>query len=70
MEKLLKEALNTSKLNVLGQFGGYIAKDAAGYEIDGGKRIFVKSGVSKLFQNLKLYVLVFYGHYSTDKATC
>ena len=45
MEKLLKEALNTSKLNVLGQFGGYIAKEAAGYEIDGGKRIFVKCGV-------------------------
>ena len=45
MEKLLKEALNTSKLNVLGQFGGYIAKEAAGYEIDGGKQIFVKCGV-------------------------
>ena len=46
MEKLLKEALNTSKLSILGQFSGYIAKDAAGYEIDGGKRIFVKGGVS------------------------
>ena len=45
MEKLLKETLNTSKLNVLGQFGGYIAKEAAGYEIDGGKQIFVKCGV-------------------------
>ena len=45
MEKLLKEALNTSKLNVLGQFGGYIAKEAAGYETDGGKRMFVKCGV-------------------------
>ena len=39
MEKLLKEALNTSKLNFLGQFGGYIAKEAAGYEIDGRKNI-------------------------------
>ena len=47
MEKLLKETLNTSKLNVLGQFGGYIAKEAAGYEIDGGKQIFVKCGVRK-----------------------
>lgn len=46
MEKVLKEALNTSKLSILGQFGGYIAKDAAGYEIDGGKKIFIKSGVS------------------------
>ena len=46
MEKLLKEVLNTSKLEIIGQFGGCIAKDAAGYEIDGGKRIFVKSGVS------------------------
>ena len=51
MEKLLKEALNTSKLNVLGQFGGYIAKEAAGYEIDEGKanicKVFVKCGVRK-----------------------
>ena len=53
MEKLLKEALNTSKLSVLGQFGGCIAKDAAGYEIDGGKRIFVKSGVSNASQHLQ-----------------
>ena len=45
MEKLLKETLNTSKLNVLGQFGGYMAKEGAGYEIDGGKQIFVKCGV-------------------------
>ena len=45
MEQLLKEALNISNLSVLGQFGGYIAKDAAGYEIDGGKRIFTKTGV-------------------------
>lgn len=53
MEKLLEEALNTSKLTVLGQFGGCIAKDAAGYEIDGGKRIFVKSGVSNASQHLQ-----------------
>ena len=45
MEKLLKETLNTSKLNVLGQFSGYIAKEATGYEIDGGKQILVKCGV-------------------------
>ena len=45
MEKLLNEALDTSKLNVLGQFSGYMAKEAAGYEIDGGKQISVKCGV-------------------------
>jgi len=45
MEKLLKETLQTSTLNLLGQFSGCIAKDAAGYEIDGGKKIFVKNGV-------------------------
>lgn len=47
MEKLLKEALNTSTLSILGKFSGYIAKDAAGYEIDQGKRIFVKNAVSQ-----------------------
>jgi len=46
MEKLLKETMQTSKLSLLGQFSGCIAKDAAGYEIDGGKKIFVKTGVS------------------------
>lgn len=57
MKKLLKEALNTSKLSILGQFGGYIAKDAAGYEIDGGKRIFVKGGVSDALRNCKHWVV-------------
>ncbi|XP_065891317.1 ketosamine-3-kinase-like isoform X2 [Dysidea avara] len=45
MEKLLKETLQTSTLSLLGQFSGCIAKDAAGYEIDEGKKIFVKNGV-------------------------
>ena len=59
MERLLKEALNTSKLSVLGQFGGYIAKEAAGYEIDGGKRIFVKCGVRMNWTYLfHIYVLL------------
>ena len=65
MEKLLKETLNTSKLNVLGQFGGYIAKEAAGYEIDGGKQIFVKCGVR---ESAARDCFIFYFNYSTDKA--
>ena len=65
MEKLLKETLNTSKLNVLGQFGGYIAKEAAGYEIDGGKQIFVKCGVR---ESAARDCFIFYFYYSIDKA--
>ena len=67
MEKLLKEALNTSKLSVLGQFGGCIAKDASGYEIDGGKRIFVKSGVSNASH--MVHVLMWTTSNLTDKGT-
>ena len=66
MEKLLKESLNTSKLSVLGQFGGCISQDAAGYEIDGGKRIFVKSGVSDTSQD-EAHALVVIAHNLTDQ---
>ena len=66
MEKLLKESLNTSKLSVLGQFGGCISQEAAGYEIDGGKRIFVKSGVSDTSQD-EAHALVVIAHNLTDQ---
>jgi len=53
MEKLLKETMQTSKLSLFGQFSGCIAKDAAGYELDGGKKIFVKTGVSRIIDIIK-----------------
>ena len=58
MEKLLKDAFNTSKLSIIGRFSGCIAKDAAGYEIDEGKRIFIKGGVSEKLVNLQVLFFI------------